>query len=227
MKKCPKCGAEVSETATVCPKCFSFIKLQKDKVNSIPANHKKCKICGTINDDLATFCVKCKSRLSSVETQRVNDSKTFICPKCLSFFGKKDVPKEMLKESFFSSFGNVILVSAILSIVGVFPLMSLWWSTLSSNARYEAYMTGGGYNGYSQIMSYMGNKDFAPALFFSYIVSFIILMIIFGIIYMNVSESEGQKKICPVCGRKGNFILSNSKLGMQYVNKKIIEEKTN
>lgn len=215
MKKCPKCGAEVSKTATVCPKCFNFIKLQKEETK-----HKKCKICGTINDDLATFCVKCKSRLSSVATQLINDSKTFICPKCLSFFGKKDVSKEMFETGFCGSFASVISWSAFLSIFGAIAIILFWFYTTSYNARFDGYM------------NVYGNMAFSDGaligvLFFSYIVSFIILILIFGFIYLINSESNNQKKICPVCGRKGNFILSNSKLGMQYVNKKIIEEKAN
>ena len=39
---------------------------------------------------------------------------------------------------------------------------------------------------------------------------------------MTIIHDFDQK--CPVCGRAGDFILANSKLGMKYVNEKIIKE---
>ena len=43
MPKCQKCGAEVSETSTVCPKCFSFINFQKKEEQKINYNNDKIK----------------------------------------------------------------------------------------------------------------------------------------------------------------------------------------
>lgn len=62
--KCPKCGAEVPKTATVCPICnaeiVNEIKVPCEVVEDI---QKKCPECGEVVNEDATFCMKCGAKL--------------------------------------------------------------------------------------------------------------------------------------------------------------------
>lgn len=147
-----------------------------------------------------------------------NDSK-FICPKCLSYFGERDIPEAMRKGKFFT-IGKAITWSLGLSIFGAIFLMIKWIGAVEWNAGLAAWM--GGASNYSSYLnrSFSGGNVIS-AFFSAYFISFIVLVIVLGFISILIPEPEQR---CPSCKRIGKFVTSNSKEGMLYVNKKMITE---
>lgn len=176
-------------------------------------NLKKCRNCGAIQEhSLQQTCSICGTKNAfdnSNNNNKISDKlgKDFICPKCLSFFGKENVPQKMVKKK---DTTNNIIISFIISIpIAVFICFG-WLHAISFNKGLE-YALGGASRSY--------NPDaLIPGLLFWFFVSFVIVFFI-----INLFSNKPIQK-CPICGRTGDFVLANSKLGMKYINEKIIKE---
>ena len=198
IKKCKNCGTiQEHSLQSICPKCGTKNAFNNSNItNSNKITVKKCKNCGTIQEyPLQQACPKCGTKnafdvydeiILNYDKISKELGKDFICPKCLSFFGKENVPKKMLKKEPIGCF--LITPAFFLAIPTALIYLSLSRQSLH---------------------------------FFEAHISFTIL--IFFILFVVYKNKESTKK-CPVCGRKGEFILADSKLGMKYVNKKIIKE---
>ncbi len=149
-----------------------------------------------------------------------NDKK-FICPKCLSFFGSEAVPITMLKKKSFT-FGSAIRWSIFLSVLilvfNLFRVFLVYGRVIPSTTT-----VGFGHLAFNG-QSYYHLNNPLPVVFAISIYLFIILSIILGFISLLIPDTE-QK--CPICKRTGKFVLANSKLGMEYVNKKVINDLSN
>ena len=162
---------------------------------------KKCKKCGTIQEhSLQQNCPNCGTKNAFDNGKNMKNEeiisnklgKDFICPKCLSFFGKENVPKKMLKkeESIGCFIGFLLIIPAIILAIPA-----------------------------NIIILYL-----SPQPFFKDAGFILCTIIIYFILWWVYNNPKRIIKKCPICGREGDFILANSKLGMKYVNEKIIKE---
>lgn len=171
-------------------------------------NLKKCRNCGAIQEhSLQQTCPKCGTKNAFGNSKNSNKisnklGKDFICPKCLSFFGKENVPQKMVKKN---TTNNIIISSIISMLITLF---------IFSRAIGAASFL----NGIEGVFRILEDPASFLGLFFWFFVLFIIVFFI-----INLFSNKPIQK-CPVCGRAGDFILANSKLGMKYVNEKIIKE---
>ena len=156
-------------------------------------NLKKCRNCGAIQEhSLQQTCPKCGTKNAFGNSKNSNKisnklGKDFICPKCLSFFGKENVPQKMLKKK--EPMGCLLIIPA-------------FFLAIPANI----------------IILYLSPQPFFKDLGFTFCT-----IVIFFILWFVYNSKKTIKK-CPICGREGDFVLANSKLGMKYVNEKIIKE---
>ncbi len=204
LKKCRNCGAiQEHSLQQTCPKCGTKNAFTEEKVKVKEKTIKKCKNCGTIQEhSLQSICPKCgtKNAFNMKNEEIISNKlgKDFICPKCLSFFGKENVPQKMVKKKDFTA---IAMISFVLSLIVTIFICKEYVGAVTFLHGLD------GLNG--QIIG---------VFFEGFLVSFIgIFFIVNAIIPKPIQK-------CPVCGRKGDFVLAESKLGMKYVNKKIIKE---
>ena len=100
--KCPECGKEISDKATICIGCGFPIKeyLEEKTVNVCNENtNKKCSYCGSENVDEDGYCDDCGMKIHPVQKEKsehktadINNEDYTICPKC-GFYNKVGVFK--------------------------------------------------------------------------------------------------------------------------------------